>query len=605
MRDLLTVLFCLLLAHGGFSQTDDIGSGHALNLNGTTQYISIGDHYDGVTLPVTVSAWVKVDGSLADWGPIFVSQNDPSDYYYEGFWLIARPTGVGVGYGDGHGSNDPGFRRSKTEYFSSPLLADTWVNITGVLRSALDMDIYLNGVNVGGSYTGTSDYPMSARSTSVAKIGNWYSNFVTYSFKGDIDEIRVYDRSLSQDEVRDQMCRKIDNTATGLIGHWMLNELSGLLAFDESSNHFDGTLTNNPDRVYSGAAIGDISTYLFPVSWTSQSLGLTGTDKGVDISSVVGNPVGIEIYMVTNYPSQTGGLPDGCIDQPYFGVFPSTLNLPGPSYTLTYDSNASSASSNHFIFSRAENSVATWNHLSDSLTLQATGRGEFIDQVGPSSLKIVGDSLLCDGFTGQIHVEGCTGCTFNWNTSASTDTITISSGGLYWVKGVTQCGQVTDSTEVRTGTIPSIDLGPDKTICVGDTLVLFPLTHCDCQYLWDNGTRSDSLAVFNMGTYTLMATNGCGAGVDSVAVDQYRISLDTVFIPNVITPTIGNRIFIVDSNLLGPLDLRLFNRWGKEIYESNNYKNDFDGSDLSSGVYFYLLKGKCFGTIKGSLSVIH
>ncbi|MCK4360605.1 MAG: gliding motility-associated C-terminal domain-containing protein, partial [Bacteroidales bacterium] len=48
-------------------------------------------------------------------------------------------------------------------------------------------------------------------------------------------------------------------------------------------------------------------------------------------------------------------------------------------------------------------------------------------------------------------------------------------------------------------------------------------------------------------------------------------------------------------------------RWGKKVYEINNYKNDWDGGNLSDGVYFYILK--CHGEFgddifKSSLTII-
>lgn len=35
--------------------------------------------------------------------------------------------------------------------------------------------------------------------------------------------------------------------------------------------------------------------------------------------------------------------------------------------------------------------------------------------------------------------------------------------------------------------------------------------------------------------------------------------------------------------------LVIFNRWGRKIYESNDYKNDWDGDDHKEGVYYYVL----------------
>ena len=54
-------------------------------------------------------------------------------------------------------------------------------------------------------------------------------------------------------------------------------------------------------------------------------------------------------------------------------------------------------------------------------------------------------------------------------------------------------------------------------------------------------------------------------------------------------------------------DLTIFNRWGRIVYHSNDYHNDWDGDNLSDGTYFYVLK--CHGlkndaTYQGSVMII-
>ncbi len=54
-------------------------------------------------------------------------------------------------------------------------------------------------------------------------------------------------------------------------------------------------------------------------------------------------------------------------------------------------------------------------------------------------------------------------------------------------------------------------------------------------------------------------------------------------------------------------ELTIFNRWGRVVYHSKDYKNDWDGGGLSDGTYFYVLK--CHGlkndaTYQGSVMII-
>jgi hypothetical protein len=54
-------------------------------------------------------------------------------------------------------------------------------------------------------------------------------------------------------------------------------------------------------------------------------------------------------------------------------------------------------------------------------------------------------------------------------------------------------------------------------------------------------------------------------------------------------------------------DLTVFNRWGRVVYQSSDYQNDWDGGGLADGTYFYVLK--CHGlkndaTYQGSVMII-
>lgn len=61
-------------------------------------------------------------------------------------------------------------------------------------------------------------------------------------------------------------------------------------------------------------------------------------------------------------------------------------------------------------------------------------------------------------------------------------------------------------------------------------------------------------------------------------------------IPNLITPNkdgMNETFNIGENNNLKKL--KIFSRWGDEIYNNVNYKNDWDGNGASDGLYFYVL----------------
>jgi len=78
---------------------------------------------------------------------------------------------------------------------------------------------------------------------------------------------------------------------------------------------------------------------------------------------------------------------------------------------------------------------------------------------------------------------------------------------------------------------------------------------------------------------------------DSCFIEQRFVILVKPAIPNIITPLNNdgiNDVFFING-LVEDASLSVLNRWGKPVFESNSYKNDWQPSNLSSGVYFYAL----------------
>jgi len=82
-------------------------------------------------------------------------------------------------------------------------------------------------------------------------------------------------------------------------------------------------------------------------------------------------------------------------------------------------------------------------------------------------------------------------------------------------------------------------------------------------------------------------------GCVDTAYKKVTVIIDDLEIPNVITPNGDgmNDKFVIDNiDKLVSSTLIIYNRWGKKVYEADNYRNDWDGENLADGVYFYVLK---------------
>jgi gliding motility-associated-like protein len=82
-----------------------------------------------------------------------------------------------------------------------------------------------------------------------------------------------------------------------------------------------------------------------------------------------------------------------------------------------------------------------------------------------------------------------------------------------------------------------------------------------------------------------------------------NLAIEEFIFPNVITPNGDgkNETLFFNSPILG-LKVEIYNRWGKLVYQSDNYQNDWKGEGIA-GVYYYLVSAPDGKTCKGWLNV--
>ncbi|MCC6767995.1 MAG: gliding motility-associated C-terminal domain-containing protein, partial [Bacteroidia bacterium] len=120
-----------------------------------------------------------------------------------------------------------------------------------------------------------------------------------------------------------------------------------------------------------------------------------------------------------------------------------------------------------------------------------------------------------------------------------------------------------------------------------------------------NAEQNPSYAYPAAGTFTVRLVITDANGCTDTTETAYVIS-NQVAIPNSFTPNgDGKNDLFVIKGLEGfpDSDLKIFNRWGNEVFASNAYTNDWDGGDAPDGVYFYVLKLKNGQDHKGDITI--
>ncbi|GAB2477894.1 hypothetical protein GCM10011375_19380 [Hymenobacter qilianensis] len=224
-------------------------------------------------------------------------------------------------------------------------------------------------------------------------------------------------------------------------------------------------------------------------------------------------------------------------------------------------------------------------------------------QVVQADLRITGETILCEGASSTLRaVSTPAGATFRWNNGATTSDLSVTQPGTYSVtttfsNGCTSTRQVVVSLSKA---VPAFALGPDTTVCEGTPLLLRAPVGNAYTYLWSDGSTGSSLLARQGGTYTVTVRSGCNTQTAS------RTLTAQLCVPNIITPNKDGRndAFVVASYNVGEWSLAIYNRWGKEVYQTERYLNDW-GASAAPGVYYYMLRrGTTNSAIKGWLEVV-
>jgi large repetitive protein len=112
------------------------------------------------------------------------------------------------------------------------------------------------------------------------------------------------------------------------------------------------------------------------------------------------------------------------------------------------------------------------------------------------------------------------------------------------------------------------------------------------------------------GTVSVSAENAsCKSAPITANVEAKAANID-LDIPNAFSPNGDdmNEIWVVKNLENYPdNDLTIINRWGNEVYKQKSYRNTWNGSSLSAGTYYYILRVKLCNneekTLKGFIMI--
>ncbi|MEL6656857.1 MAG: gliding motility-associated C-terminal domain-containing protein [Bacteroidota bacterium] len=148
-----------------------------------------------------------------------------------------------------------------------------------------------------------------------------------------------------------------------------------------------------------------------------------------------------------------------------------------------------------------------------------------IDIGRDTSLVCAGDELIIDA--------SASGNVFVWDDGSTEPTLTVTNAGIYGVTVTDDCGIGEDEVEVFVQQVPpTVDFGPDQTLCPGDTRLL-DADNGLAFYNWQDGSTNTSFTVNTTGDYAVTVENGCGTveeAINITYVPPLNLSLATEYV---------------------------------------------------------------------------
>ena len=230
--------------------------GNALALDGNASYAEAGSAVP-TSGDFTVSVWVQTDASQTDLEE-FVSQGTSGNAFY-----IGRVNGD-IRVSDGW--IDTGVRYPTD---------GQWHNLT-VVNTSTTAYLYRDG-NLAALHASLPN-----PTTGAFRFGRQYGGYAEYA-TGDLDEVQVWNRALTQAEIQSDMLAPLTSSQNGLVGYWQFDEPSGLTAVDASSSGNNATFMNGATRV---------ASTLGPAIQTNENTPISGT---LDAHDANGDPLTFSI----------------------------------------------------------------------------------------------------------------------------------------------------------------------------------------------------------------------------------------------------------------------------------------------------------------------
>lgn len=222
-----------------------------------------------------------------------------------------------------------------------------------------------------------------------------------------------------------------------------------------------------------------------------------------------------------------------------------------------------------------------------------TTSSSVIVNVVPALIVNLGkDQSICPGDSIQLDAKN-PGAAYLWSTRDTVQSIVVSSPGIYWVRVNRADCKVTDSVTISLW--PRFKINQDETLCNGE--IKLNSTVGASSYRWSTGETTPSITIVKPGTYWLTTTVKDCKMTDTIEIRE--VNAFTLYWPNSFTPNKDgiNDIFSFKGDGVKEFELKIFDRWGRQVFGTTDLNVGWDGTAVNGnvaemGIYAWMVNYK-------------
>ncbi len=240
----------------------------------------------------------------------------------------------------------------------------------------------------------------------------------------------------------------------------------------------------------------------------------------------------------------------------------------------------------------------TWNTGAAGALFPATLSGEYIAEAtlqgcferdtievlvqAPPYVELGSDTSYCEGQTLLLRSQEVG----TWNTGDVGDALIVIEPATYQIEVVQGPCTVIDSVAVAELPLPFVTLGADPLYCEGNSYELNAMAEFADYYTWSTGDTTETIRVEESVDLAIEVGNNCGTSTDSLFV-VFEDCSAFLYFPSCFSPNGDgiNDVYKPSALNIDSYDLKIFDKWGKLIFQSMDANEPWVGDSLEGGYY--------------------